>query len=98
MTKQEFEAEVSAEFKGAHIKFDERDDESWRSASVGQIMVRHRGKRARPPGWKVGHLDMYPTTTLHEAAVAYRRSLEQDRDRCNANLAALDAAVGKVSP
>lgn len=98
MTKQEFEAEVLAEFKGADVKFYEGDDESWRGATVGQIMVRHRGKRARPPGWRVGHLDTRPTQTLHEAAVAYRRSLERVRDQANKSLAELDAAEGKVTP
>ena len=98
MTKQEFEAEVLAEFKGGNVNFYEGDDESWRCADVGQIMVRHRGKRARPPGWKVGHLDMHPTQTLHEAAVAYRCSLEQVRDQANKSLAELDAAEGKVTP
>lgn len=98
MTKQEFEAEVLAEFKGGNVKFSMSDDESWRTAYFGNLMVLHRGKRARPPGWKVGHLDMSPTQTLHEAAVAYRRSLERVRDQANKSLAELDAVEGKVTP
>lgn len=98
MTKQEFEAEVLAEFKGGDVKFTMRDDESWRTAYFGSLMVLHRGKRARPPGWWVGSFDTSAQPTLREAIEFRRFELEQERDRCNSALTMLDAAVGKVTP
>lgn len=98
MTKQEFEAEILAEFKGGNVKIYEGYDESWRCAKVGNVDILHRGKRARPPGWKVGHMNVYNQPTLREAVALYRSMAKRDRDRAIAQLAELDAAVGEVTP